>query len=175
MTSGWSIDAKSMESVKKQTDKIKATGLTFKQVFATIGHRLEPEIRRELRDNIKLKESDTLVTDLVSVSVKPTGHARFRVEIKGKNKKGEFLLSGRRKTSGLILPKRKKAMKVRESSHPLSGKTIRQARKVRVPGRVDELRDVAVAVVKSQTAAQISKRTGLGVRGGGMVTRGALK
>ena len=169
MTSSWSIDAKSMESVKKQTDKIKALRLTFKQVFATIGHRLEPEIRRELRDNIKLKES------LVSVTVKPTGHARFRVEIKGKNKKGEFLLSGRRKTSGLILPKRKKAMKVRESSHPLSGKTIRQARKVRVPGRKDELRDVAVAVVKSQTAAQISKRTGLGVRGGGMVTRGALK
>ena len=172
MTS-WSIDAKSMESVKKQTDKIKGMGLTFKQVFATIGHRLEPEIRRELNDNIQLKDSDTLITDLVSVTAKPTGHARFRVEIKGKNKKGEFLLSGRRKTSGLILPKRKKAMKVRESSHPLSGKTIRQARKVRVPGREDELRDVAVAVVKSQTAAQIQKRTGLGIRGGGIMARGA--
>ena len=174
MTS-WSIDAKSMESVKKQTDKIKGMGLTFKQVFATIGHRLEPEIRRELNDNIELKESSTPITDLVSVSVKPTGHARFRVEIKGKNKKGEFLLAGRQKTSGLILPKRKKAMSVRKSSHPMSGKALRQARKVRVPGRQDELRDVAVAVVKSQTAAQIQKRTGLGVRGGGMVARGALK
>ena len=66
-------------------------------------------------------------------------------------------------------------MRVRESAHPLSGKALRPARNVRVPGRQYEFRDVAVDVVKSQTAAQIQKRTGLGVRGGGMVARGALK
>ena len=74
------------------------------------------------------------------------------------------LMMSRYRRKGILLPGTVQA-----------DKTKQRSTRPRLPGRQDELRDVAVAVVKSQTAAQIQKRTGLGVRGGGMVARGALK
>ena len=173
MTSSWSIDAKSLASVKRQTDKIKMVGLTVKQTFATMGRVVESDILKALDREMELKHSSTKISELVNVSTVATGHARFRVEITGEGDKGKFLLSGRKKTSGLILPRKGKAMRVRESTHPLSGKAIRQARKVRVPGRSDEMHNIAVAVVKGRMAERIARSTGLGIRGGGVITRGS--
>jgi hypothetical protein len=172
MTSGWSIDAKSIASVKKQTDKIKALRLTVKQTFATMGDRVSSDVLKALDRQMQLKHSDTKISELVDVSTIATGHARFRVEVTGKEDKGKLLMSGRKKTSGLILPRKGKGMKVRKNDPNMAGKVLRQARKVRVPGRSDEMHEIAIAVVKGRMAERISHATGLGIRGGGAITRG---
>ena len=83
MTS-WSIDAKSMASVKKQTDKIKTLRLNVKQTFATMGDLVSSDVLKALDRQMQLKHSDTKISELVDVSTTATGHARFRVEITGK-------------------------------------------------------------------------------------------
>lgn len=172
MTEGWSIDAKSMASVKKQTDRIKALGLTVKQTFAMMGDIIESDVLKALDREMQLKHSSTKISELVSVSTTATGHARFRVVITGKEDKGKLLMSGRRKT-GMILPRRGKGMKVRKNDPNMPGKVLRQARKVRVPGRSDEMGAIAEAAVKGRMAERISRSTGLGIRGGGVITRGS--
>tara|TARA_Y100001949_G_scaffold160840_1_gene152706 strand:- start:1155 stop:1682 length:528 start_codon:yes stop_codon:yes gene_type:complete len=167
----YSIDAKSMISVKKQVDKIAATGLTVQAVFATIGNRLSRDIRSGLNERVKFKHSDRNITEVLTVTTKPSGRARFTVEIKGRDQKGKFLMEGRRKTSGMILPRTKKYMVVRENDPKMAGRRLGHARKVRVPGREDEIRDVAMAIVKRRTRFEIARRTGLGVKGGGTMTR----
>ena len=72
MTS-WSIDAKSMASVKKQTDKIKALRLTVKQTFATMGDRVSSDVLKALDKQMQLKHSDTKISELVDVSAVATG------------------------------------------------------------------------------------------------------
>jgi len=178
----WSIDAKSMASVKRQVDKISVAGLNVQQVFATIGTRLAREVRKELNSEIALKNTSSTTPiagsgGLLSVTVKPTGRARFTVEIKGNTVKGKVLMGGR-KGGGFIRPKRKKSMKIegstgaRNPSHKFSGKMTKRVRKVSVAGRSDEVQRVADEVVRSQVRHQIKTRTGLGEMGGGSVRRG---
>tara|TARA_B110001454_G_C12680477_1_gene417790 strand:- start:328 stop:906 length:579 start_codon:yes stop_codon:yes gene_type:complete len=181
----WSIDAKSMASVKRQVDKISVAGLNVQQVFATIGTRLAREVRKELNSEIALKNASSTTPiagsgGLLSVTVKPTGRARFTVEIKGNTVKGKVLMGGR-KGGGFIRPKRKKSMmiegggpghKPRNPSHKFTGKITKRVRKVSVAGRSDEVQRVADEVVRSQVRHQIKTRTGLGEMGGGSVRRG---
>jgi hypothetical protein len=63
-------------------------------------------------------------------------------------------------------------MKVRKNDPNMAGKVLRQARKVRVPGRSDEMHEIAIAAVKGRMAERISHATDLGIRGGGAITRG---
>jgi len=182
----WSIDAKSMKSVKRQADKISAMGLGVQTVFATIGHRLARDIRKELNEEIKLKDASSSTpiagnNGLLTVTVEPTGRARFTVEIKGRKKKGQIFMAGR-KGGGYIRPRRKKSMKIqsdgkggiksRDPDHKFAGKITKRVRKVTVAGRSDEVKELADAVVRSQTRHQIARRTGLGEKGGGSLTRG---
>ena len=171
----WGIDPKSMASVKKQVDKIAVAGLNMQQLFATIGRSMEPDVRTALNNEIRLKNSNTPIAGgegLLSVTIRPRGRSRFMVEIKGRTNKGKLLMSGRKKASGMILPRKGKAMRVRKNDPKMAGKVIRRARKVRYPGREDEIKDVAEAVVRTHTRHQIAKRTGLGPMGGQSVTRG---
>jgi hypothetical protein len=184
----WSIDAKSMASVKKQVDQIAATSLTVQQVFATIGRRLEPEIRQGLNQHFILKNTSSEHAGkiagnggLLSVVCKPTGRARFSVTIKPKLRKGEMLMTGR-KGSGFIRPKRGKALSgearsgPRTPSHKFSGKASKRVRSVSVPGRSDEIHDLAEAIVQTRTRHLIAQRTGLGPMGGkGTFGQGRLK
>ena len=70
----WGIDPKSMASVKKQVDKIAVAGLNMQQLFATIGRSMEPDVRTALNDQVKLKNSSTLVAGgdgLLTVTIRP--------------------------------------------------------------------------------------------------------
>ena len=178
----WSIDAKSMKSVKRQADKISAMGLGVQTVFATIGTRLAKDVRKGLNEEIHLKNKSSTTpiagtNGLLTVTVEPTGRARFTVEIKGRKKKGQIFMAGR-KGGGYIRPKNKKSMKIegstgaRNPSHKFSGKITKRVRKVSVAGRSDEVKEVADAIVRAQTRHQIARRTGLGASGGGSLTRG---
>jgi hypothetical protein len=181
----WSIDAKSMKSVKKQADKISAMGLGVQTVFATIGTRLARDVRKGLNDEIHLKNQSSTTpiagtSGLLTVTVQPTGRARFTVEIKGRQKKGQIFMAGR-KGGGFIRPRGKKSMmiegggpghKPRNPPHKFSGKITKRVRKVSVAGRSDEVKEVAEAIVRAQTRHQIARRTGLGASGGGSLTRG---
>lgn len=171
----WGIDPKSMASVKKQVDKISVSSLNMQQLFATIGRSMEPAVRTALNAEIKLKNSSTPIAGgdgLLTVTIRPHGRSRFMVEIKGRINKGKLLMSGRKKTSGMILPRKGKHMRIRANNPTFPGKYIRRARKVRYPGREDEIKAVAEAVVRTHTRHQIAKRTGLGPMGGQSVTRG---
>ena len=182
----WSIDAKSMASVKRQADKISKAGLDVQTVFATIGTRLAKDVRKGLNEEIKLKNESSKTpvagtSGLLSVTVKPTGRARFTVEIKGKTVKGKVLMAGR-KGGGYIYPKKMKAMKIqdggkgafksRKPNHKFAGKITKRVRKVSIAGRSDEVQRVADEIVRSQTRHHIKTRTGLGEMGGGAVRRG---
>ena len=171
----WGIDPKSMLSVKKQVDKIAVAGLNMQQLFATIGRVMEPDVRTALNNEIRLKNSNTPIAGgegLLSVTIRPRGRSRFMVEIEGKTNKGKLLMSGRKKTSGMILPRKGKHMRIRANNPKFPGKYISRARKVRYPGREDEIKNVAEAVVRTRTRHEIAKRTGLGPMGGGSVARG---
>ena len=151
-------------------------GLGVQTVFATIGTRLAKDVRKGLNEEIHLKNKSSTTpiagtNGLLTVTVEPNGRARFTVEIKGRDQKGKFLMEGRRKTSGMILPRTKKYMVVRKNDPKMAGRRLGHARKVRVPGREDEIRDVAMAIVKRRTRFEIARRTGLGVKGGGTMTR----
>ena len=173
----WSIDAKSMASVKRQVDKISVAGLNVQQVFATIGTRLAREVRKELNSEIALKNASSTTPiagsgGLLSVTVKPTGRARFTVEIKGNTVKGKVLMGGPKRKKSMMIEGGGPGHKPRNPSHKFTGKITKRVRKVSVAGRSDEVQRVADEVVRSQVRHQIKTRTGLGEMGGGSVRRG---
>jgi hypothetical protein len=163
-----------MVSVRKQLDLLATAGMNVTRVMATVGSRIQRDLRQRLpaEENLKTKENSKPVADYLNVRVRPVTKAMFEVTIEPKNRKGQFLLEGR-KGGRIIRPKRGRAMKNRQTGE-LYG-SVRQG-KFKPPPYVRRIEKLAIKRVRHMTRREIAKIVpGVGVMGGNIGIKGSVK
>ena len=174
MPESFYVDPKSMVSVRKQLDLLATSGMNITRVMATVGPRIQADLRRRLKteENLKTKENNKPVADYLEVRVRPVTKAMFEVTIEPKNRKGQFLLEGRR-GGRIIRPRSGRAMKNRLTGE-LYG-SVRQGR-FKPPPYTRRIQKLAEKRVRYMTRREIAKIVpGVGVMGGNLGIKGSVK
>jgi len=174
MPESFYIDPKSMASVRKQLDLLATAGINVTRVMATVGSRIQADLRRRLKveEGLKTKENSKPVADYLEVRVRPVTKAMFEVTVEPKNRKGQFLLEGRR-GGRIIKPRSGKAMRNRLTGE-LYG-SVRQGKFVPPPyaKRIEKLAEKRVRYMTRREIAKVVP--GVGVMGGNLGVKGSVK
>ena len=174
MSDYFEIDMNSMASFRKMMDKMATAGVDIQMVMATIPTMIAKRVEKAVvaEPSLKTKGGKAIGTYLKyhggadgtgSFSIEIEGDPQQRA-ISGGFSKGDFLLTGRKKGSGLIRPRRARSLKFRDTP-PKKG-MYGSARKSAVPGHATQVRAIATPVVKELVIQAIRDRTGLGKLGG---------
>ena len=183
MSDYFEIDMNSLASFRKMMDKMATAGVDIQMVMATIPSMIAKRVEVAVVDQGPRTKKNVPIGKYLKYSGGADGTARIGIEIEGDPQeravsggfsKGDFLLTGRRKGSGLIRPRRARSLKFRDT--PPKAGMYGSARKSAVPGHASQVRAIAVPVVKALVLQAIIDRTGLGPRGGSKrVTTGGVR
>lgn len=164
------IDMNSMASFRKMMDKMATAGVDIQMVMSTIPTYIATRVKVAVVNEGPKTQGGKPIGGYLKYHGRVDGSARITVDIEGDPQeraisggfsKGDFLLTGRKKGSGLIRPRRAKSLKFRDT-----GDLAASAKKSAVPGHATQVRAIATPVVKAIVIQAIRDRTGLGELGG---------
>ncbi len=180
MSDYFEIDMNSLASFRKMMDKMATAGVDIQMVMATIPTMIANRVKEAVIEQGPKTQGGKIVGEYLRYHGGADGTSHFAIEIEGDPNqrattggfsKGDFLLTGRKKGSGLIRPRRARSLRFRDT-----GDYAGSARKSAVPGHAPQIRAIATPVVKALVLQAIMARTGLGPRGGSKrVTTGGVR